>query len=1161
MNIRVNAYYRLNGASAGMPSNSFNELQADLAASFVNAVTIVTPPQPITDIVINKRDLGITRDAAQNSITFVEDGSGNFSSGNLDEFTAEIDASVVSEALTITTTSIQSPISQADLNNAAVTTVLKYLFYDNYNYTKVTPFNTTFENTLAYATDNKTVLAISPSKRVLSMPTGSLVRILGSATFLSSSQYYDENGRPIQNLEENIKGGKDITTLQYHYDGRLLSSHSRHQNAGSDFNNFSVLTKHLFDKIGRVISIQKKFGNNNFSNVANYDFDDMGRLKTKHLAPGYSGTGNSELESLNYSYNIHSQITGINKDYALKTAGSYDKWAHYFGLYIGYDNRDGIFTKSELNGQVTGQLWNTMGDDAQRKYDYLYDNAGRLINANFTEKQKPGDTWNTDKMNVSVSGYNGKIEYDLNGNILAMMHKGVQMGSNAAIVIDDLRYTYASFSNKLLKVTDNSSLGSLNGSFGDFKDGTNVNNDDYVYDDNGNLIIDLNKNVGTQAGIAGVNYNFLDKPDQITITGKGQIKIIYDANGSKLQRMYIPEASDKPNATVTTYIDQYLYQESITKTAATAPFTKPGGTVQFLHFEEGRIRIIQPIAESNGLDAIQIVGSLTFPNNKQGVFDYFIRDFQSNVRMILTDENHFSSGTATMEQERSSREEPYFGQPNGANELAQTRFPVNQIPGQLSGSGWQNSGIGNYVSKLGNLAAGKVGPNSLLKVMAGDEISASTQYYFKTDLSNTGSSNITENIVSSLLAALTGGGATILPQKGNISSQLMQNGSFGSFVQPIEGNLGNSPRAYLSVLFFDERFNFIPEGSGQIRATDADNSNANLSLLNLKAPKNGYAYIYVSNSSDVNVYFDNVKLAHTRGRIVEENHYYAFGLRIATISSKKLADQTGNEGNTTNSYLYNDKELFEDGDLGWYDYGFRQYDAQIGRFPQLDPLTDDYHFLTPYQYASNDPISNIDLDGLEGVSATGLPDVVVKSSIKHATTNAAGGFVKNAIGGVMNGVAQNLQQKATSDVVKSSTLKNILNGFKQSITHALNNFSNKYEFTSQTNLELNVGVQAGVTIKLNSLVNGKLHAGFDVTKFVDLKLDAFHMESAKLNFGLSKSDDNNYLSTNSLNVGLEISAKDFSLNKTFNFGYDYNQVNKFYIGFHYCPTKINKKML
>ncbi|MEI6584018.1 MAG: RHS repeat-associated core domain-containing protein [Chitinophagia bacterium] len=520
------------------------------------------------------------------------------------------------------------------------------------------------------------------------------------------------------------------------------------------------------------------------------------------------------------------------------------------------------------------------------------------------------------------------------------------------------------------------------------------------------------------------------------------------------------------------------------------------------------MRVIQPIAESNGLDAIQIAGSLALPNNKQGVFDYFIRDFQSNVRMILTDENHFSSGTATMEQERASREEPYFGQPNGANELAQTRFPVNQIPGQLSGSGWQNSGIGNYVSKLGNLAAGKVGPNSLLKVMAGDEISASTQYYFKTDLSNTGSSNITENIVSSLLAALTGGGASILSQKGNISSQLMQNGSFGSFVQPIEGNLGNSPRAYLSVLFFDERFNFIPEGSGQLRATDAENSNANLSLLNLKAPKNGYAYIYVSNSSDVNVYFDNVKIAHTRGRIVEENHYYAFGLRIAAISSKKLPDQTGNEGNTTNSYLYNDKELFEDGDLGWYDYGFRNYDVQIGRFPQLDPLTDEYHFLTPYQYASDDPISNIDLDGLEGVSSTGLQEVVVQSTIKHATAqvakttvgsitaNFAKGLVESGINtlvGALNVVIHPIEttKQVGSLIDKSSTFEGrLMLGLNLSIS-ALNTYNN---FKSG-----NADVKANIAGNLVGDI-AQLFIGTEELKAASYALEASNFERQMLKF-------------------------------------------------------------
>ncbi len=105
------------------------------------------------------------------------------------------------------------------------------------------------------------------------------------------------------------------------------------------------------------------------------------------------------------------------------------------------------------------------------------------------------------------------------------------------------------------------------------------------------------------------------------------------------------------------------------------------------------------------------------------------------------------------------------------------------------------------------------------------------------------------------------------------------------------------------------------------------------------APKNGYAYIYLSNENDDAVYFDNLQIAFTRGRIIEEDHYYAFGLKIAGISSTKLGDNLY-EGYLKNNNLYNDKELFDDGDLNWYDYGFRNYDAQIGRFPQLDPLTD-----------------------------------------------------------------------------------------------------------------------------------------------------------------------------------------------------------------------------
>jgi RHS repeat-associated protein len=107
-------------------------------------------------------------------------------------------------------------------------------------------------------------------------------------------------------------------------------------------------------------------------------------------------------------------------------------------------------------------------------------------------------------------------------------------------------------------------------------------------------------------------------------------------------------------------------------------------------------------------------------------------------------------------------------------------------------------------------------------------------------------------------------------------------------------------------------------------------------------------------------------------------------LKIAGISSTKAGDV--NEGDLKNRHLYNEKELWEEGDLNWYDYGFRNYDPQIGRFPQLDPLTWEYPELTNYQYASCDPIMNIDLDGLEGFNSVQTLATVVIKTTRHAKT-------------------------------------------------------------------------------------------------------------------------------------------------------------------------------
>ena len=936
-------------------------LQTDIGNAVATTTVAQTGPNSLypSDLTISSRNTSVQTYIADNSITF----AGGFESVDNDIFETEF-APQAPTGVTEPVTAFSVPVSASVMADPTQFTPLRYNYYDDYTYSGVKAFDNGYNNALAYSPgSDPSIFPIAADPRASQKLTGSKVRILGTNTFLTTTYYYNEEGNVTQTLADNILSGVDITTAQYYFDERILSVDQRHTAAGTLYTNFDILTKNIYDQIARLTSVQKKIGTNNFKTVSSYDLDDMGRLKTKHLDPGYTNTIGADLEALTYTYNLQNEITGINKDYALKTAGLYNKWGHFYGQYYGYDNKDGLFTDFQLDGHITGSIWSTQGDDVQREYNYQYDPAGRLSNALYGEKQNTGDSWSNSQMDFSVTGTGGTITYDRNGNLLTMLQRGILPGSQTPVNIDDLQYHYINnLSNKLATVTDNGTAGTANGHLGDFSNGTNTTGQSYVYDDNGNLVIDPNKGIGGN-GVNGITYNYLDKPETFQVTGKGAIQFVYDADGNKLQKIYTPQGSTTP--TTTTYINNYVYI---------------GDSLQYINFEEGRVRVMRSLDSSNqGYDQLVLDGNIDLPGGARGVYDYFVRDILQNVRMILTEETHSGVNTCTMELARDANEAPIFGQvdntgkPTAANEV-EARVSVSEIPGQSSGGGWTNSTIGNYVIALGNLQGQNLGPNTLMKVMAGDTVSAQVVYYYPDPVSNnSGGTNIVTNVVTALASAI--GGRSITPglfrdgaTATNAVAPLNNSGPFSLAVSPdLTNSTGNAPKAYLTVLFFDERFNFISEGSITARVLQAGNGAPTLVIPNVQAPKNGYAYIYVSNESDETVYFDNLQVANHHGSILEEDHYYAYGLKIAGISSRVMPE--ADEGFVWNKNLFNDKEIVNEADLDWYEYGFRNYDPQIGRFVQLDPMTDDFPDLTPYQYASGDPIANIDLDGLEGESA------------------------------------------------------------------------------------------------------------------------------------------------------------------------------------------------
>ncbi len=465
-----------------------------------------------------------------------------------------------------------------------------------------------------------------------------------------------------------------------------------------------------------------------------------------------------------------------------------------------------------------------------------------------------------------------------------------------------------------------------------------------------------------------------------------------------------------------------IYESKTDNNAATVDYTD---RLQFIGHEEGRIRFK---SENSSLQ-----------------YDYMLKDHLGNVRMVLTEEqqtiyypaatlegtysptgaqvnsmvNHekrfysIDNTKVTLETSITSWSPPeetvantklYYNHNNIPPALPNPNYPIGVVPVQTTGSA--------NLYKL-NATSNKTGLEFIIKVMAGDKIDILGKSYF----SNTGTVNNANSTLLDLFTLMTSlltAPANGIGAKGLSASQLttLNTGMVpSSFFRGANGETTTIPKAYINYIFLDEQFKFAGGSASRVGTNDQvkDHWITDAALLqNIPVPKNGYLFVYVSNESNFEVFFDNLQVIHKPGPILEETHYYPFGLTMAGISSQaaKGTDYAENKKGFNGNELQS-KEFSDLSGLAWYDFNARTYDPQTGRFMQIDPLADEgeQESLSPYHFSENNPIRYNDPDGRCANCATaGIGAVVgglIGGGIEIASQLYNNGSVSNwsAVGG------------------------------------------------------------------------------------------------------------------------------------------------------------------
>lgn len=112
----------------------------------------------------------------------------------------------------------------------------------------------------------------------------------------------------------------------------------------------------------------------------------------------------------------------------------------------------------------------------------------------------------------------------------------------------------------------------------------------------------------------------------------------------------------------------------------------------------------------------------------------------------------------------------------------------------------------------------------------------------------------------------------------------------------------------------------------------------------------------------------NVRVSYKKGEdnskpiLTDSNDYYPFGMNFIRNPEAEAYFGTGSYKN----YKFQEQELQE---TGFYSFKWRNYMPDVGRFFNIDPLSEKYSYQSHYNFSENAVISYRELEGLEKVLA------------------------------------------------------------------------------------------------------------------------------------------------------------------------------------------------